>query len=61
MFDHEYIFYDAITVDLENLVCAPFLKKIIGWPDCSSHSLLPVGSTTEMGVNIGHAHLCTLQ
>jgi len=44
----------------ENLVRAPFKKKK-GWPDRSSRGLLPVGSTTEMGVDIGHAHLCTLQ
>ena len=40
--------------------CAIFKKKI-GWPDRRSRGLSPVGSTTEMGVDIGHAHLCTLQ
>ena len=40
--------------------CAIFKKKI-GWPDRSSRGLSPVGSTTEMGVDIGHAYLCTLQ
>ena len=49
-----------ITAFSENLVRAPFKKKI-GWPDRSSRGLSPVGSTTEMGVDIGHAHLCTLQ
>ncbi len=37
------------------------LKKKKGWPDRSSRGLSPVGSTTEMGVDIGYAHLCTLQ
>jgi len=49
----------AITVDSENLVRAPFCKK-------SSASIRQTpqppwsGIATEMRVDIGHAHLCTL-
>jgi hypothetical protein len=49
-----------ITADSENLVRAPFLKK-------SSASIRQTpqppwsGIATEMRVDIGHTHLCTLQ
>jgi hypothetical protein len=49
-----------ITADSENLVMRQFKKKL-GWPDCSSRGLSPVGSATEMRVDNGHAHLCMLQ
>jgi hypothetical protein len=50
----------GVTVDSETL-SVHHLKKKVWLASSKLHSLPWSGIATEMRVNIGHAHLCTLQ